>query len=377
MRRNKKLFIIFLLVLISIGFAYLTSTLEINGTAGIGRNTWNIYFDNVVNLSGASLATTAPTTSGTTTKSLSYSVNLTKPGDAYRFNVDIVNGGTLDAMITVLTNTTLTAEQQEYVEYSVTYADETPLATKNKLAKNSSDKLLVSVIYKDNITEDDMLAEDINVDIDLSIKYEQADSTAQARSTGQLNVKFDYNYNIIPEFEDQSQTSSQRGSYNIKNNKITNTATDDDGYVHVINNQFYLSTEKKYYLEAEIDGEWGQVAGTDTQELYILSYANREGGSYKNLSTKSVFFTVRTSENYIIRFDCNKNGATHSFWNLFLTEYTESNFNAGANLAFPTNPTRTGYTFAGWYTERVGGTQVTTSTKVNYSTKYYAHWTEA
>ena len=129
MRKNKKLFIIFLLVLISIGFAYLTSTLEINGIAGIGRNTWNIYFDNVVNLSGASLATTAPTTSGTTTRSLSYSVNLTKPGDAYRFNVDIVNGGTLDAMITILTNTTLTAEQQKYVEYSVTYADETPLAT--------------------------------------------------------------------------------------------------------------------------------------------------------------------------------------------------------------------------------------------------------
>ena len=381
MKKNKKIFIIFLLVLISIGFAYLTSTLEINGIVGISRNSWNIYFDNVVNLSGASLATTAPTTTGTSTRNLTYSVTLNKPGDAYRFNVDIVNGGTIDAMITVLSNTSLTAEQAQYVDYSVTYADETALATKNLLAKNSRDKLLVTVVYKDNISNDELLAEDINIDIDLSIKYEQADNTAQARLTRQLNVKFDYNYNMLGEFEDKSlTTTSSLANYSIKNNVISLTAKKSDGYIITSKSVNFISAHK-YYIYADIDGQWGTSNENDTQEIYFISSTMLQENHMANyciaISKKERYFTCQYSDDYFIRFDVNQNGASHSFWNVFLTEYTESNFNAGANLVLPTSPTRDGYTFDGWYTERVGGTQVTTSTKVNYSTKYYAHWTEA
>lgn len=375
MRKNKKLFIIFLLVLISIGFAYLTSTLEINGIAGIGRNSWNIYFDNVVHLTGEDLATTKPTTTGTNTKNLTYSVTLNKPGDAYRFNVDIVNGGTIDAMITVVSNTSLTAEQAQYVEYSVTYADETALATKNLLAKNSRDKLLVSVVYKDNVSNDELLDEDLSIDIDLSIKYEQADNTASARSAGQLNVKFDYNYNLIPELEDTSNSVQTRADYSIKNEKITVTSKIDDGYIYLENNVLNLDSSKKYYFSSEIDGTWGNSG--DTQELYIVTSSQYSSGPYIYIKENEKYFQTTTTEEYRFRFDVNQNEAQHSFWNLFLTEYTESNFNAGANLILPTSPTRSGYTFAGWYTERVGGTQVTTSTKANYSTTYYAHWTEA
>lgn len=41
----------------------------------------------------------------------------------------------------------------------------------------------------------------------------------------------------------------------------------------------------------------------------------------------------------------------------------------------PSNPTRAGYTFNGWYTATTGGTQVTASTPVNSSMTAYAHWT--
>ena len=38
-------------------------------------------------------------------------------------------------------------------------------------------------------------------------------------------------------------------------------------------------------------------------------------------------------------------------------------------------PTRTGYTFAGWYTEAAGGTQISSATKTPVTdTTYYAHW---
>jgi uncharacterized repeat protein (TIGR02543 family) len=38
-------------------------------------------------------------------------------------------------------------------------------------------------------------------------------------------------------------------------------------------------------------------------------------------------------------------------------------------------PTRTGYTFDGWYTAATGGTRVTESTKVTANVTYWAHWT--
>ena len=48
MKRINKKFIIFILILfISIGFAYLSSSLNIAGLIGYKGNTWNVYFDNV------------------------------------------------------------------------------------------------------------------------------------------------------------------------------------------------------------------------------------------------------------------------------------------------------------------------------------------
>lgn len=372
MKNIRKYLIIILLLFISIGFAYLTTTLEINGIAGIGRNTWKIYFDNVVHLTGEDLATTKPTTSGTTTKSLTYRVNLNKPGDAYRFNVDIVNGGTIDAMISIITNTSLTAEQSKVISYSVTYADETPISSKNLLANNSSDKLLVSVIYRDDIYNSELINEDINIDIDLTIKYEQADSTAQTRTSGKLKVKFDYNNNLIGDIED-SENETDRAICKIKNNNINIKAKMNDAYIFLYSNPFYLQASKKYYFRAGIDGTW---TTSDSQEIFIMGLERLNNEPFIHIVSEEKYFTSSTSEEYVLRFDVNKNETTHNFWNIFLTEYTESEFNVGANITFPTNPTRSGYTFVGWYTERVGGTQITTSTKVNYSTKYYAHWTE-
>ena len=50
---------------------------------------------------------------------------------------------------------------------------------------------------------------------------------------------------------------------------------------------------------------------------------------------------------------------------------------AGGSLlgTLPPDPTKNGYTFAGWWTNVSGGTKVTASTKVNGNVTYYAHWT--
>ena len=40
----------------------------------------------------------------------------------------------------------------------------------------------------------------------------------------------------------------------------------------------------------------------------------------------------------------------------------------------PTTPKRSGYTFAGWYTKKTGGTKITANIKPTKSVSYYAQW---
>ena len=48
----------------------------------------------------------------------------------------------------------------------------------------------------------------------------------------------------------------------------------------------------------------------------------------------------------------------------------------GSTIGSLPTPVRSGYTFLGWYTSRIGGTKVTTSTKVNSDMTLYPHWEE-
>ena len=96
--KNKK-YTLFLIVLlcISIGYAVLNTTLNINGKSSISKNTWDVHFDNVVVNSGSVEAIKIPTIENYTT--LDFEAKLNLPGDYYEFTVDVVNNGTIDAMI--------------------------------------------------------------------------------------------------------------------------------------------------------------------------------------------------------------------------------------------------------------------------------------
>lgn len=56
---------------------------------------------------------------------------------------------------------------------------------------------------------------------------------------------------------------------------------------------------------------------------------------------------------------------------------TETAKTAEGKLAALPTPTRSGYTFVGWYTEAEGGTKITTETVFRENTTVYAHWTYA
>ena len=48
---------------------------------------------------------------------------------------------------------------------------------------------------------------------------------------------------------------------------------------------------------------------------------------------------------------------------------------AGSTIGTLPTPTRSGYTFKGWYTSTTGGTQISASTTINGTVTYYAQWT--
>ena len=90
--------ILFLSIGFCIGYAALNTTLTINGTSTIEKNTWDVHFENLKVKEGSIEAIVEPTLSSGTIIS-NFQLSLNKPGDFYEFTIDVVNDGTLDAMI--------------------------------------------------------------------------------------------------------------------------------------------------------------------------------------------------------------------------------------------------------------------------------------
>ena len=181
---NQKLIAIavFLLFAISVGYAALSTTLQINGTANVASNSWLVYFTNIQVTSGSVIATTAPTTSGTSTTTLTWAVNLQTPGDFYEYNVDVKNDGTIDAMIGSLSNTSLTTNQAKYLNYSVTYDDGAAIEQYDKLDSGDMVTLKVRVEYKTDLNPEDLPSEPAEITFEYTSNYVQADGNAKARN---------------------------------------------------------------------------------------------------------------------------------------------------------------------------------------------------
>ena len=171
------LFVVLLLCGLGLGYASIKTDLSIIGTSKFINASWDVHFENIQVKEGSITPTTPATITDDTT--VTFSAQLEEPGEFYEFTIDVVNAGTLDAMIGSLTiQPTLSSEEQEYFDYIVTYEDGTPIAINHKLEAGDSETLRIAFIYK--TLQDTSLypTEDEDYTVSVQIDYVQEGDTA-------------------------------------------------------------------------------------------------------------------------------------------------------------------------------------------------------
>ena len=170
---------------IAVGFAAMSTDLDIKGQAEVVPASWKIRFENLssATITGAATVTTAPTIQNDTHLG-NYDVVLTKPGDSVVYTFDVKNAGTLDAKLTAYNFATPTFTGkgenaaadativQNNVVYTLTYANGDPINVNDTLAAGASSTLKLTVEYPATATT---LPED-EVDIsgmDVTFTYSQ------------------------------------------------------------------------------------------------------------------------------------------------------------------------------------------------------------
>ena len=162
-----------LLLTITVGYAALSTTLNINGTSKINNATWDVHFANLTVTEGSVSATKAATIDSGKT-AIDYNVELIKPGDFYEFTVDVTNTGTIDAKLDdapILSG--VSAEQDVYTNYTVTYSDDTAINANDKLAAGATKKLKVRVEFDRNITNSQLPTEAQPLNLTFAMNYVQ------------------------------------------------------------------------------------------------------------------------------------------------------------------------------------------------------------
>ncbi len=187
MRKNNKnqkiaLFIMFLSMM-ALGYAFLQANLQINGITKISSNTWDVHFANIqINQDSVALkeGDSAATIDSNNNCKVDFSVTLGVPGDYYEFTVDIVNAGSIDAMIGAITktlkvNNILVNNIPDYLMFTVTYADGGEVQENHLLGKNESETYLIHLEFKEDIEE---LPDAATISTSLELEFVQADDSA-------------------------------------------------------------------------------------------------------------------------------------------------------------------------------------------------------
>ena len=189
-RRTKALVIVVLLIVVAgltIAFAALSTTLNINGTAYLDAAKWGIRFENLSSPTKIGSATTTGTAKIEETKAAEITdmnVSLSIPGDKITYTVDLVNKGTINAKIDNIEKTVLTSEQQKYLTFKVTDKNGKEISQDDILSAGETKSLTITIEFIKDLTKEDLPKQTSTISLSYKLNFVQTDEKVTSVSHG-------------------------------------------------------------------------------------------------------------------------------------------------------------------------------------------------
>ena len=180
-----KFFIVVLavaLIVMSVGYASFSRSLNITGQASVGASSWSIKF-----LESSYSETTNSVIASSKTildTSFDYTISLVKPGDFYEATINVTNDGTFDANLTGITMSALSKAQQKYLVYEVYYNGTKYTATTENISgitleSGDTVPVKVKVQYVQPAAAEDLPATAENITLSAALNFAQSVTSAE------------------------------------------------------------------------------------------------------------------------------------------------------------------------------------------------------
>ena len=234
-RRIKALVVVVLLIVVAgltVAFAALSTTLNINGTAYLDAAKWGIKFQNLSEPESIGTATTTGTAKIEETKSAEITginVSLSTPGDKVVYTVDLVNEGTINAKIDKIEKTELTSEQQKYLTFKITDKSGNEVSEGDILSAGETKNLTITIEFIKDLTKEDLPTNTSTISLSYKLNFVQTDEkvTSAGQGSQQACTSFDkkdtYNVGDVIALCN-TVTNKSEDFYVIKDNGTTVTA---------------------------------------------------------------------------------------------------------------------------------------------------------
>lgn len=171
---------------LTIAYAALNAVLTISGNAEVASSDWNIYLANPKVTNGSATMNTPEIKSNST---LEFSTTLNMPGDFYEFTVDVVNDGSIDAMIeNVVKTPELDDSQKKYLKYEITYQNGESIDKKQLLASKTTMPIKVRLEYRTDLSASDLPTNQVELELALTLEYVQSDGTGSSVTNNGSNI---------------------------------------------------------------------------------------------------------------------------------------------------------------------------------------------
>ena len=278
-RRTKALVVVVLLIVVAgltVAFAALSTTLNINGTAYLDAAKWGIKFENLSSPTKIGSATTTGTAKIEETKAAEITginVNLSTPGDKVTYTVDLVNKGTINTKIDNIEKTQLTSEQQRYLTFKVTDKSGNEVSEGDILSAGETRNLTITIEFIKDLTKEDLPTSTSTISLSYKLNFVQTDE--KATSAGQ-------------DLSQACTSFKKKDKYDVGDViSVCNSTTgkSEDFYVMADLGAEHVLAMAKYPL----------LYGYD-KYITVISDNNYTSESYKPISTNTKNYGLQSSE---------------------------------------------------------------------------------